>query len=128
MVEDLRRGRLRRVLSRITTPQEELDAEAEHADATTAGGEPIAVCGDRSAVTVSGTLRSVTLRPRAGIPALEADLWDGTAELTLVWLGRRRIAGITPGRKLVASGRVAFVDGRRVIYNPRYELRPMVPR
>ena len=38
-------------------------------------------------VRVAGTLRTVTLRPRAGVPALEAELFDGTAPLDVVWLG-----------------------------------------
>jgi hypothetical protein len=42
--------------------------------------------------------------------------------VTLVWLGRRRIPGIEPGRTLTACGRFADVEGKRVIYNPRYEL------
>jgi hypothetical protein len=42
--------------------------------------------------------------------------------MTLVWLGRRRIAGIEPGRRLVATGRVGFYNGRPAIYNPKYEL------
>ncbi len=37
--------------------------------------------------------------------------------------GRRRIAGIEPGRTLLASGRVGDHDGRPAMYNPRYELR-----
>jgi RecG-like helicase len=119
-------GLLRRALSRLTASQDELDAVAEYDEATSLGGEPIAECADRDLATVSGTLKSVTLRPRAGIPVLEADLWDGTGMLTLVWLGRRRIAGIMPGRKIVATGRVATADGRRVMYNPRYDLRPPV--
>ena len=43
--------------------------------------------------------------------------------MTLVWLGRRKIAGIKPGASLVAHGRVSCQDGRRIIFNPRYELR-----
>ena len=35
---------------------------------------------------------------------------------------RREIAGISPGRKLRATGRITSNDGRRVIFNPRYEL------
>ena len=42
--------------------------------------------------------------------------------VTLVWLGRRHIAGIEPGRHLTARGRVAVRDDRKVIYNPYYEL------
>jgi hypothetical protein len=43
--------------------------------------------------------------------------------VTLVWLGRRRIAGIEPGCSLVVEGRLGVNRGEYVIYNPRYELR-----
>jgi hypothetical protein len=42
--------------------------------------------------------------------------------VTLVWLGRRQIAGIEPGRPITARGRMAVRDDRKVIYNPYYEL------
>jgi hypothetical protein len=66
----------------------------------------------------------VTLQPRAGVPALEAELYDGSGVLTLIWLGRRRIGGIDCGRKLTATGRIATMEGRRVMFNPQYELLP----
>ena len=37
--------------------------------------------------------------PRGGAPALEAELYDGSDVIDLVWLGRRQIAGIEPGRR-----------------------------
>ena len=52
----------------------------------------------------------------------EADLYDGSDVVTLVWLGRRHIAGIEPGRALSVRGRIAVREGRKVIYNPYYEL------
>ena len=78
---------------------------------------------DRTRVTLSGTLRTVTLRPRGGVPALEAELYDGSGAITLIWLGRRQITGIGPGRQLQVEGRIGVQDGVRVMYNPRYELR-----
>jgi hypothetical protein len=118
-------GRLRRMFGRLASSQEELQAEELQQDAAKAGCAPIATCGDRQIVTVTGTLRTVTLRPRAGVPALEAELFDGSAALDVVWLGRRAIAGIEPGRKLIASGRVSMNRGRPVLFNPKYELRPV---
>jgi hypothetical protein len=117
-------GRLRRMFSRLGSSNEELNAEQLRQDVEEIGAVPIVSCGDRQEVTVSGTLRAVTLRPRAGVPALEAELFDGTDALDVVWLGRRSIVGIEPGRKLVAHGRVSHARGRRVLFNPRYELRP----
>ncbi|MCC9312460.1 OB-fold nucleic acid binding domain-containing protein [Kitasatospora sp. RB6PN24] len=122
---DQPRGRLRRMFSRLTTSPEELQAEELRQDVVVAGFTPIAEAGDREVVTVSGTLRTVTLRPRAGVPALEAELFDGTDALDVVWLGRHTIAGIEPGRRLSASGRISHARGRRVLFNPRYELRPV---
>ncbi len=55
---------------------------------------------------------------------MEADLWDGTGAVTLVWLGRRNIPGIQPGRRIIAHGRVTHIKGERTIFNPTYELRP----
>ena len=131
-------GRFRRMLSRLTSSAEELDAEdLRQESAAESGCTPIAGCSDRQLVTVAGTLRTVTLRPRAGVPALEAELFDGTEALEVVWLGRRSIAGIEPGRRGGASGRLSPAPGRpgrgrppnahrrRVLFNPRYELRPV---
>jgi len=63
---------------------------------------------------------------RAGVPTLEAELYDGTGTITLIWLGRRRIGGIDCGRSMVARGRLTEHDGRPTIYNADYELRPSV--
>jgi len=64
----------------------------------------------------------VVYTPRTNLPTLEADLFDGSDVVTLVWLGRRAIPGIEPGRELNVRGRVALRDGHKVIYNPYYEL------
>ncbi|GHF24421.1 hypothetical protein GCM10010218_01150 [Streptomyces mashuensis] len=118
-------GRFRRMLDRLSSSQEELHSAELQQDAEARGCQRICDCGDRDVVKVTGTLRTVTLRPRAGVPALEAELFDGSAALDVVWLGRRSIAGIEPGRKLIATGRVSMSRGRRVLFNPRYELRPL---
>jgi len=91
--------------------------------AVQSGCVPITEAPDREMVTVQGSLRTVTLRPRGGVPALEAELYDGTGTITILWLGRRRIAGIFPGRTVRVTGRIGVHGGARVMYNPRYELR-----
>jgi hypothetical protein len=55
---------------------------------------------------------------------MEAELWDGTGQVTLIWLGRRDIPGIEAGRRIVVRGRLASLKGERAIYNPSYELQP----
>ncbi|MBT2363875.1 OB-fold nucleic acid binding domain-containing protein [Streptomyces sp. ISL-10] len=118
-------GRFRRMLDRLSSSQQDLESEELQEDAEASGCTRICDCGDRQIVKVTGTLRTVTLRPRAGVPALEAELFDGTAALDVVWLGRRSIVGIEPGRRLIASGRISMSHGRRVLFNPKYELRPL---
>jgi len=125
MRSDRPAGRFRRMLDRLSSTQEELHSEELQKDALATGCTPIQDCTDRQIVSVTGTLRTVTLRPRAGVPALEAELFDGSAALDVVWLGRRSIAGIEPGRMIIASGRISMNRGRPVLFNPKYELRPV---
>lgn len=88
------------------------------------GLDTIGETPDRAHVRLRGTLRNVTLRPRGGVPALEAELTDGSGVILVVWLGRRRIAGIAPGRSIQIEGRIGTAEGHRIMYNPRYELIP----
>src|SRR5215469_15271372 len=90
------------------------------------GGRPVPISDSRhrETVAIAGTVRAVTLRPQGSTPTMEAELWDGTGKVTLVWLGRRDIPGIEPGRRLVVHGRMTTLKGERAIYNPRYELQP----
>ena len=116
------RGRLRKSLSRWASSAD-MEARELKEVAVKAGCCPIVDATDRQRVELQGSLRTVTLRPRGGVPALEAELYDGSALITLVWLGRRRIAGIEPGREVKVVGRVGVQDKLRVMFNPRYELR-----
>jgi hypothetical protein len=92
-------------------------------DVVKAGCCQISNARDRERVSLQGSLRTVTLRPRGGVPALEAELYDGSGVILLVWLGRRRIAGIEPGRAVKVEGRVGTQNSTRVMFNPRYDLR-----
>jgi RecG-like helicase len=113
------------MLERLSSSEEQLQAQELQQDAEAVGCTKIRNCSDRQIVKVTGTLRAVTVQPRAGTPALQAELFDGSDSLDLVWLGRRAITGVEPGRKVIASGRIAMSHGRRVLFNPKYELRPI---
>lgn len=116
------KSRLRASISRWAN-QEREEARGLRKDTEKAGLVSIAKAPDRERVVVQGTLKTVTLRPRGGVPALEAELYDGSGSISVVWLGRRRIGGITPGRGIRVVGRIGVQDGQRMMYNPRYELR-----
>lgn len=117
------KSRLRRSLSRWADSNEaharDLRATFVTADDVCIGDAP-----DRERVSLRGTIKTVTLRPRGGVPALEAELEDGSGVITIVWLGRRRIAGVGPGRAMRVEGRIGSATGHRVLFNPRYELIP----
>jgi hypothetical protein len=115
-------GRLRRAMRRLASDDEAIEADDLQRQVEQDGATTVAGCVEREMVTVLGRVKSLTLRPRAGTPSLEVDLYDGTGTVTLVWLGRREIIGITPGRQLRATGRITTSGARRVIFNPRYEL------
>ncbi len=117
-------GVLKRAVTRLATSAKEHEAAELQKGCLELGAVPVKDLPDRELVRVAGTLRTVTLRPRAGVPALVADLYDGSGSICLVWLGRRQIPGIEPGRAMVAFGRVTRDHEQPVIFNPRYELRP----
>lgn len=114
----------RAAIGRLLASRSEVEAAEERTEVRRTGTTPVAELADRTRVEVSGVLRSVTLRPGTQVPALEADLFDGSGILRIVWLGRRRIRGIGPGRRLRAAGLVSLTSDGPVMYNPRYELSP----
>lgn len=119
-------GVLRRALRRLTASEAQLDADGLQDKVSEVGATPCREA-DRLAhrrVCMAGRLRSVRFTPRANLPTLQAELYDGTGTVDLIWLGRRRIPGIEPGRSLMVRGRVCEQDSRRVIFNPWYELLP----
>jgi RecG-like helicase len=113
---------LQRALRRFASSNAELESEDLQRKVREEGAVPIQNCEDRQRVQLTGTVSTVTITPRAGHPALEVELRDGSGAVTLVWLGRRQIPGIDPGRTLKVWGRISCHEGHRLIYNPRYEL------
>jgi len=116
-------GALRRLTERLTRSSHDLEAaELRRESSDLLGVVHIGEARLRTKVTICGEVRSVTLRPREETPALDVEVWDGTESLHLVWLGRRRIAGIVPGIKLRATGRITVQRKLRTMFNPAYEI------
>ena len=116
---------LRKVIQRLNTPVSELDRRRlRDFAASQPGVTPIAELAPRTLGLVVGEISSMRIVPRAGSPSLEATITDGTGSLVAVWTGRRRIAGITPGRRLLLRGRGAPTgpSGQLLLFNPDYEL------
>ena len=116
---------LKKLFQRLTTSVSELDQERLRRFCESRPGvTPIAALLPRQDGTVIGEISSVRIVPRAGSPSLEATITDGSGSLLVVWTGRRHIAGVAPGRRLVVGGRGAPTGplDRLLIFNPRYEL------
>jgi RecJ-like exonuclease len=125
VTSDIRRvknSRLSRALHRLASSNAELESEELQQQVRDAGAVPIQTCEDRQQVALTGTVATVTITPRDGHPSLEVELRDGSGAVTLLWLGRRQIPGIDAGRTISVWGRISCHEGRRVMYNPRYEL------
>jgi hypothetical protein len=118
-----RRG-LREAWHTLFASRTELEAAEERQETSRSGCSAVADLVPRRRARVSGVLRSVRLRPATEVPAIEAELFDGSGSLRVVWLGRREVAGIEPGRRLRLEGLICFQSGRPTVYNPRYELAP----
>ena len=113
-----------RLMGRLTKSSAELQADELHDASLRLGATPISALVPRQRVTVSGEVRSVALRPQVQVPALVAEVFDGTGTLILVWLGRRAVAGIVPVVMLRIHGRVTDLRAGPTIYNPAYEILP----
>lgn len=111
---------------RLTASRAQQEADELQREAQADHSTPICECRHGALATVSGTIRSVTVGPREQPPALEVEVYDGSGALRVVWLGRRRIPGIEPGRRVTVHGRITCPQAEPTIFNPRYELKPTV--
>ena len=124
MTAPSRPGRFRRALQRLTADDDEVVARELQDESAQSGATAVTRCTMGGSVCVAGTVKAVVLKPRAGVPTLEAEVYDGTGSVTLIVLGRRQIRGIDPGRSLIARGRLTSHEGRPTLYHPAYELKP----
>lgn len=115
-------GNRQTLRQRLTASAQRLDAADLRVEVQERACNAVRSCDRGQSVQLVGRLRAVVYTPSATVPKLKAELFDGSDSIELVWLGRRRIAGIEPGRRIVVRGRVGTHDGRRAIYNPWYEL------
>ncbi|HWE57821.1 MAG TPA: amino acid permease [Acidimicrobiales bacterium] len=102
----------------IEEAEEEVD---ERVFENVSGTTPISALQPRQTAKVAGRVKSVTVRPWGDTASLQVELTDDQGVLTCVFLGRRQIAGLVPGSRIVAEGTVATVKGHPGMINPHYE-------
>ena len=103
-------------------PSSRVDPVVEPEADLTAGAMPIAEVQYRQRAKVAGRVRSMRVQPWAGVATLECTVVDETGGLVVVFLGRRKVAGIRCGTRLVAEGMVGAHDRKLAILNPDYEI------
>ncbi len=117
-----RDGFWRRVFRRLASSNDDLVSEDLSRQAETAGAQTISGTQIRQRVHLRGAIHSITLSPESENRRLEAELIDGTGSVTIIWMGRRIIPGIEVGRTIDVRGTLTVSDGRRVIFNPAYDI------
>ena len=108
--------------ARLTEPLDDLDAEDLAVRVRSTGYLRMAdvSCGDL--VTLTGRVRTVSSGGGAECLGVVAEVFDGTGAVDVCWLGRRSMPGVDTGRFLEITGRIGERDGRKFMFNPRYEL------
>jgi amino acid transporter len=119
-LKDEREGRRLDKRGRLPATRADL-AAPDGAAATVAGTVPISALRPRERGRVAGKVKSVTYKPWGDTASLQVQLTDDHDKLAVVFLGRRQIAGLSPGSKIVVEGTVADIRGQRAMINPHYE-------
>jgi RecG-like helicase len=115
-------GVLRRLLDRLNESDETRLAEETRAWADTVDGSVrIADAPIRQPVRIAGVVRRMTVLPMEGKEALQALVSDGTGEVTIVFMGRRGIGGLSLGKRVVVEGVLGEHRGDVRLVNPRLE-------
>jgi hypothetical protein len=83
---------------------------------------PIASARWRTTARIRGTVRSMRVQPWADVASLECIVVDDTGGIVLVFLGRRKVAGIELGREVIAEGMVGQSRGYLAMLSPDIEL------
>jgi hypothetical protein len=106
-------------------PVRELDAERLVDRFAELRLQPLGELEARDRTKVCGEVKRMTIKPRSGIPSMEIVINDGTGDATVIFSGRRHVAGIEHGHCIVVEG-VAFADANRLVFlNPAYSLLPI---
>jgi RecG-like helicase len=116
-------GALRRLLRRFTeSDQTRLASDIRSWAETVPDSIRLADAPPRGRVKIAGVVSRITVIPMEGNEMLEALVSDGTGEVTVVFMGRRSIPGLSLGTRVVVEGALGELRGKPRIVNPRFEL------
>lgn len=116
---------LKDALNSKVKPVRQLDAERLVDRFAELRLQPLGELEARDRTKVCGEVKRMTIKPRSGIPSTEIVINDGTGDATVIFSGRRHVAGIEHGHCIIVEG-VAYADANRLVFlNPKYSLLPM---
>jgi hypothetical protein len=110
--------------SPVGTPSEAEEAEEEIDDQLFSAIQdtvPISNLQPRQRARVAGRVKSLTVQPWGNVPTLQLQLTDDHGKIVVAFLGRRQIAGLGPGSRIMVDGTVTERRGHLVMINPEYE-------
>jgi hypothetical protein len=113
---------LKKLRDRLGQTIESIDDERVKLRMADLGVVPIAEAPARTKVLLAGEIQGLQVVPRAGSPSLEVTIGDGSGRAVAVFTGRRRLAGVDPGRRVVIEGVGRRERGRLLILNPAYTI------
>ena len=113
---------VRGFVKRVGKSTEESDRERLVEFCSALGTTPIDELPVRTPVRFAGEITSLRIVPRAGAPAIEVTVSDGRGAAVAVFLGRARVRGLTPGRRMVVEGVAVREGAETLVYNPAYQL------
>ena len=101
---------LSRLVENLGRDQAQLEADDLAAECARPGCTRVASLVPGRTAKVTGVVHSLAVQPPDVTPRVEAELYDGTDRLRLVWLGRRSIP-ILPTRPIMTTS--ATLTGKR---------------
>ncbi|QXC59707.1 hypothetical protein KSP35_15120 [Aquihabitans sp. G128] len=110
---------LRKKLSQSIDDIEEERLQGRSADL---GVTRIADAPTRTSIIIGGEVQGLQVVPRAGSPSLEVTIGDGSGRAVAVFTGRRRLAGVDCGRRVLIEGVGREERGRILVVNPSYTI------
>ena len=113
---------LKKLRSKLSQSVEQLDEERLQARYEVLDTVPIGSAPLREKIVIGGEVQGLQVVPRAGSPSLEVTISDGTGRAVAVFTGRKRLAGLDPGRTVVVQGVGRHERGRVLLINPAYTL------
>jgi RecG-like helicase len=115
---------LRGALSRYFRTNRDRDNDVIVMETNARGRDHLIASHAGQYVTLLGRVQSTTLAGAGSAPVYRVTVNDGTGFVDLVFHGRTHIAGLVPGARLEATGRLIDVRGTQTLSNPKYTLLP----